>query len=66
MAIIVENFPSLTHLKLKGFKNIKPDFLTLLPRLICFSLVDGVHSDHVQAKRFCKNNEIHFNSSDIQ
>jgi hypothetical protein len=53
MNLLVESFPSLTHLKLRGFKEIKPEFLDLLPRLICFTVIEAPSSDIFISKQYC-------------
>lgn len=50
----MEAFPSLSHLKLKGFKNIQSEFLGLLPRMICLTVVETEKEELVQAKRYCQ------------
>ena len=60
MASLTEGFPALTHLKLKGFKAIKPEFLAMMPRLICFSVVDSLTSDITASQKYCSQNNIDF------
>jgi len=60
MKYIVEHFPSLTHLKLKGFRNVNPEYLTLLNRLICFNISDTPTSLINISKQFCNHNNISF------
>ena len=64
MASLPEGFPALTHLKLKGFKAIKPEFLALMPRLICFSVIDSLASDITTSKKYCSQNNIYFSEKE--
>lgn len=66
MGKVVKAFPSLSHLKLKGFKNIQPEFLSLLPRIICLTVVDIVKEDLVKVQQYCRENEIYLNQNEEQ
>jgi hypothetical protein len=63
MMSIAEGFPALTHLKLNGFKCIKPEFLDVMPRLIDLTVINSPISDIVQSRKYCKRNGIYFNEN---
>ena len=59
--LVCENFSALTHLKLKGFKGLKPDFLELMNRLICLTVIETQTTDIQVCHKYCNNNSISFN-----
>lgn len=61
MSLLAQSFPSLTHLKLRGFKCIRPEFLEMMPRLICLTVVESGKTEVQASKKFCKGNWIYFN-----
>lgn len=63
MAALVEAFPALTHLKLRGMRKIKPEFLGLMPRLICLTVVDTLKTEIEQCRNFCRRNDVYFNEN---
>lgn len=63
MGSIAFNFTALTHLKLKGFKKIKPEFLDVMDRMICLNVIESSSMDVQTCKRYCAHNNIYFNES---
>ena len=63
MGHIAFNFTALTHLKLKGFKKIRPEFLDVMDRMICLNVIESTSVDIQTCKRYCAHNNIYFNES---
>ena len=63
MGLIADSFPNLSHLKLKGFKKILPEYTQLMDRLICLTVIESQAYDIENGRKYCKAHGIYFNEN---